>query len=115
MINRSEHPYDKYFKKESVTWELCGKATPHLPKVTTERTCRFIPKPEKVKTSDIEQEHMLLFLDDHFDNHDIDKDPAKKAIKYIRTSWCTVYDKYEQYCKKMRLKPARYDRFCCIR
>ena len=50
---------------------------------------------------------MLLFLDDHFDNHDIDKDPAKKVIKYIRASLCTVYDKYEQYCKKMRLKPAK--------
>jgi hypothetical protein len=50
---------------------------------------------------------VLLFLDDHFDNHDIDKDPAKKAIKYIRASLCTVYDKYEQYCKKMRLKPAK--------
>ena len=48
---------------------------------------------------------MLLFLDDHFDNHDIDKDPAKKAIKYIRASLCTVYDKYEQYCKKCVSSP----------
>ena len=50
---------------------------------------------------------MLLFLDDHFDNHDIDKDPAKKAIKYIRASLCTVYDKYEQYCKKCVSSPLR--------
>jgi hypothetical protein len=38
---------------------------------------------EKVKTSDSELEHILLFLDDHFDNHDVDKDPAKKAINIL--------------------------------
>ena len=78
-------------------------------------TSIFIPKPEKVKTPEIELEHELLFLDDHFDNHDIDKDPSQMAIKYIRTSWCVVYDKYEQYCKKMRLKPTPYNKFCAIR
>ena len=81
-------------------WHFSGRATLHLPKPVNEMTSTFTPKPEKVKTSDIELEHVLLFLDDLFDNHDVDKDPAKKAIKYIRTSWCVVYDKYEQYCKK---------------
>ena len=87
----------------------------HLPQFVETSSSTYIPKPTKISTSDEELEHILLFLDDHFDNQDIDKDPAKKAIKYIRTSWVVVHEKYTQYCKKIRLQPARYDRFCAIR
>jgi hypothetical protein len=75
----------------------------------------YTPKPVVVKQSDTDLEYLLIFLDDHFERNDVDKDPTTESIRYVRTSWIVVHDKYSEYCKKMRLKPLCYEKFCELR
>jgi hypothetical protein len=75
----------------------------------------FVPKPQKDKKSDTDLEYLLIFLDDHFERSDVDRDPTTRSIRYVRTSWITVHDKHTEYCKKMRLKPLCYEKFCVLR
>ena len=97
---RPESPYDKYFRKEGLQWSLCGRATMHLPEEIVDDIDKpFVPKPERVKQSDIDLEYLQIFLDDHFERNDVDRDPTTKSIRYIRTSWVVVHEKYIEFCK----------------
>ena len=98
-----------------MAWALCGVATLHLP--TSRDEFPNVYGPADAKKSEIILEHVLVFLDDYFETDDIDRPADKKKICYLRCSWLTVYDKYLEYCRKMRLHNfvARYDKFVCIR
>ena len=115
MVGRSESPYDKYFTKEGLTYALYGRASLRIPEPVEEFNETFTPKPQKSKKQDTDLEHVLLFLDDYFDLHDVDRDPTKPIFRYIKTTWHQVYDEYMMFCNRMNLKPARYDKFCSIR
>ena len=65
--------------------------------------------------SETDLEYVLLFLDDYFEVSNVDRGPVNNKVRYIRTTWQTVHDKYVQYCKKMRLNPVNHDKFYGIR
>ena len=113
---RPESPYDKYFRKDGLQWVLCGRATLHLPEeIVEDIDMPYTLKPVVVKQSDTDLEYLLIFLDDHFERSYVDRDPATRSIRYVRTLWIVVHDKYSEYCIKMRLKPLGYERSCELR
>jgi hypothetical protein len=92
---------------------LCGRGAVHLP------TKEDLPSPMNdlflPKTSEDELENVLAFLDQYFSLGDIDLPGDATNIRYTRHTWTTVYEKYLEFCDKLHLRVARYDRFCAIR
>jgi len=114
LPGRQEWTYDKYFRQEGLAWILHGRASLHLPQGWNSND--FDQERElKLTKSSIVLENVLAFLDNYFQSNDIDCPGVQVDIRYIRLPWCAIYDKYVQYCKKLRLKPTRYDKFTAIR
>ena len=118
--NRSISTYDKYFEKEGLRWVLCGRATLRIPERANESGMdegadTLASKKRKRLRRDVQLEHVLIFLDDFFQNKDIDRDPTRKSVYYTKLSWLDIYDQYEDFCKKDGTQPVRYDKFCSIR
>jgi hypothetical protein len=115
LVGRPKSAYDKYFRPEGLAYVLYGRATLYLPEPVTEVYQPFTPTSSTTLKSETDLEYVLLFLDDYFEVNDVDRDPVNNKVRYIRTTWQTVHEKYVQYCKKMRLHPVNYDKFCSIR
>ena len=95
-------------------WTLFGRATFHLP---ASRNDFVEERPRKMKKSQIVLDHVLKFLDSHFDVEDIDLPANLVKIRYTHGLWEDVYDKYKVYCDKGHIMRylARYDEFVTIR
>jgi len=114
-IGRPKYSFDKYFRPEGLAYLLYGRATLHLPKPSRDSNEPFTTNSEASLKSDTDLEYVLLFLDDHCEVDDVDRDPTHKTYRFIKTTWITVHEKYIDYCKKMRLEPVNYEKFCSIR